>query len=88
MKHETQTLLTAGKLIKSIAREPFAWPGGYLRVLVNEGACVCGPCVKEHFQEELYAATNWSRDLGEFLVYSGDDAEGYCEHCNRSLNLI
>ena len=87
MKLETLNMLTNGKLIKSIARQPFAWPGGYLRVLHNDGGSICGICVKERFAEELYNST-WigTEECFEYLIQ--EETDNYCEHCNRKLSEI
>ena len=86
MKNTTRKMLEHGKLIKDIARHPFAFPGGYLRVLHNDGA-ICGICVKERFAEELYDATHISRDVFQFIIQDSEDI-GYCEHCNKMLTDI
>lgn len=85
MKNKVRDLLNSGKILKDIARHPYAWPGGYLKVLVMNGSVLCGHCVKERFADELWTAHNICRDVGIIVYYEGLE---YCEHCNRELANI
>ena len=39
-------------LAKSIARHPYAWPGGYVRALVLEdGGTLCPKCVRSEYRQ-------------------------------------
>ena len=86
MKATTKAILTAAKLLKDIARNPYAFPGGYVKMYVCDGATICGHCVKARFDVELYDLANgYYRDHCVTLWQDGDN---YCEHCNRQFSEI
>jgi hypothetical protein len=75
--------------LKSVVREPFAWPGGYERaVITNDGDLICHQCCKENYYLMLHSTRGAYRDgwhvVGAILL---DDMEGdnTCSQCNRQL---
>lgn len=74
--------------IKTFIREPYAWPGGYPKVLVmRDGECLCDKCAKSEFKEICYATTTnfndgWQAE-GSMIHYEG--APIICAHCNVEI---
>jgi hypothetical protein len=84
----TRSNLEALRAAKDVARNPYAWPGGYQRFLMlADGDCLCPACVKCEFKEIVWA-TMHSLNAG-WLPAAGDinweDAELYCAHCNAQI---
>jgi len=73
---------------KKVARDKFAWPGGYPLVLVMaDGGVLCPECVRAEWRS-IVTYTKWGQR------YSGWCAEGYsieespeedviCDHCGK-----
>ena len=76
------------EVLKSVARHPFAWPGGYARRLVlDDGATLCRECVKTEYRS-LYRSTRdgdkdgWSV-AGEYIFWEGVAEQ--CVHCGATI---
>jgi hypothetical protein len=70
----------------SVAREPFAWPGGYERfAYTDDGATLCHKCCKVEYGQ---IATAYDND-GWKVVGVGCEAEIdgplFCTHCNATI---
>jgi hypothetical protein len=73
---------------RSVAREPYAWPGGYPRFLVtSDGGCLCPACVRREFHKIASAAMDNRNDgwkpQGSSINY--EDKGLVCDHCNRLI---
>jgi hypothetical protein len=71
--------------VKQFIREPYAWPGGYPKILVMaDGECLCPKCARANFRA-IVAATKaglrdgWKAD-GVGIHWEG--APVYCAQCN------
>jgi len=75
--------------LKSVIREPYAWPGGYERFLImDDGDAICHRCAKEGFKLMLQSTLfNYNDGWG----VAGQDAECNsdgpinCGHCSASI---
>ncbi len=73
-----------------VAREHYAWPGGYeLFAVMNDGEVLCFGCVRENYRQIAFA-TRQKHD------HSGWSCEGFdhtgntdeiecCAHCSREI---
>lgn len=73
---------------KSVAREPYAWPGGYPKYLVmSDGGCLCPSCVKKEFR--LIARATIAGDNSGWRAEAADinyeDLELRCDHCGAEI---
>ena len=79
------------KTLHSVARNPYAWPGGYGRRLVlTDGEVLCHDCVQSNYAE-LYRATrdgerNGWAVAGEYIPWEGP--ADYCAHCGAELPTV
>ena len=81
------TIIEAAKLV---ARERFAWPGGYPLVLVmSDGETLCPECVRLNFRLIVQAARDPHDDSGwrpvGFEVEEAPEEEVSCAHCRRVI---
>lgn len=73
---------------KSVAREPFAWPGGYPRfLLMTDGGCLCPDCVKREFRLIAQATVKGYRDGWQAAAadINWEDPNLFCDHCGRHI---
>lgn len=85
----TQSAIKRARKLKTIAREQFAWPGGYaLFAITHDGACICRKCCRGEFSTMLQSTLHSARDGWE--VAAIDCAANYdevvsCAHCGADL---
>ena len=79
--------------IFTVARHKFAWPGGYLMVLVmSDGEFLCPDCVRENV--DTIARDTRNRSRSGWAAAGADcldnmDCEGErCVHCERELGSL
>lgn len=74
--------------VKDVARNPYAWPGGYPRFLVmSDGECLCPKCVRSEFRQIVRAALlglrdGWKPEGGDI---NWEDNTLFCAHCNERI---
>lgn len=74
--------------VKSVAREPYAWPGGYPRILVMaDGETLCPKCAKAEFKLICHATlqnerSGW-RAAGADIHWEG--LPEICAHCSAEI---
>lgn len=79
----------AGKLVKEIIRNPYAWPGGYAKAAITtDGAMLCHSCVKDNYREIIHSTTIWQINdgwqvSGIMLAMEADSVP--CDHCGHSF---
>lgn len=82
---ENQTEIRAAK---ELAREPYAWPGGYPKfALMNDGECLCASCIKDNFALIARSTRDNSRD-GWTVVgveINWEDTEMACANCSKPI---
>lgn len=84
------TRSNALQALQYVAREPYAWPGGYETfVITSAGEMICPKCVRENYSQ-MYRDTvsRGKRDCG-WTVAAADATcncdEATCDHCGRDL---
>ncbi len=78
-------------LLKSLVREPYAWPGGYERLAITtDGGLLCSKCLKSNFRTILHSTKYQYRDGWQvggscYEAVSADccpdDYQNNCDHC-------
>jgi hypothetical protein len=76
----------AGRIALSIAREPFAWPGGYERFAVtDDAAALCRRCC----HAELSIIRQSDAGDGWHIIGAGSSADTdgplHCDHCDAEI---
>lgn len=77
--------------IKDIIRAPYAWPGGYAKVLLmSDGECMCSACAKENYRLILRATRDNDRnDRSGWQAYGAqihwEGAPMQCCNCNQDM---
>jgi hypothetical protein len=73
-----------------VARNPFAWPGGYpVALVLSDGACLCPGCCRSEAALVSRAGrdpsyrTGWEPEAATIL--DGDEVET-CAHCGEPIN--
>lgn len=85
-------------LLKSLIREPYAWPGGYERLAItSDGAMLCTKCLKDNFRNILHSTKyqyqdGWQVNGAAYEAISTDccdqECTSYCGHCNKMFGEI
>jgi hypothetical protein len=84
IKHTADTGL---KALRLVAREPYAFPGGYdILAIADDGGAICHKCLKENYSEAYHDTrkewnTGW-RITGAFTTAECDEPV-YCAHCSN-----
>ena len=80
---------TKTKQIQQMAREGYAWPGGYPLVLsMGDGGCLCPQCVRSNYrlirkaQREGMRRDSWYPEA-VFIHYEGAPIQ--CDNCYESI---
>lgn len=77
------------KVIQRMARDAYAWPGGYpLLLLMGDGECLCPACTRSNYRLIRKAQRAGDRrdswyPTEVFIHYEG--APIYCAHCNAEV---
>lgn len=78
--------------LKDYIREPFAWPGGYLKILLlADGSVICADCARDNFREIVRDTKNWKRGTSA-VEYVGieyeqeEDCPLLCDECSREVD--
>ena len=78
-------------VVRIIARDRYAWPGGYeLLAVMDDGALVCSGCLHENYREILTDTKKGWNTGWRVVGYTTDDCcekdnADYCAHCNKPL---
>ena len=71
--------------LKSIVRQPYAWPGGYpLFALMTDGESLCSDCCNAEYKSILSATRSDDKSSGWNLAgieVNWEDSDLYCAHC-------
>jgi hypothetical protein len=80
---------TSINAVKDMIRAPYAWPGGYSKVLVmSDGESMCAQCVKENYKLILRATRDNDSRSGWAALYEAVHWEGaplQCANCNQDM---
>jgi hypothetical protein len=73
------------RLADTLAREPFAWPGGYPRYAVtSDGGCLCSSCCKT--ERDLIGTTTGSDGWNVvWLAINYADKDLACDNCHEEI---
>jgi hypothetical protein len=75
---------------KVVAREKYAWPGGYaLSLVMADGGVLCPECVK-HEWRSIVRYTLWNLPQSGWMaaglaVEECPESDVYCDHCNAVI---
>jgi|SRR5690625_80737 len=76
--------------VKDYIRAPFAFPGGYKKVLVmTDGGILCDACAKDNFRliaestREPVPGDQWAADYVELFL---EDEPEECAHCYTAIH--
>jgi hypothetical protein len=89
MKSKLKDRLKATRQVKEAIREPFAWPGGYLKtVICSDGGCLCPPCAHKEWYQICHDtikgwATGWEV-VGSGIIWEG---KTNCDECQVNLAI-
>jgi len=91
----------ARNLLVSIVKHPYAWPGGYERLLVTQdGALLCSKCCRKEASQIMWDVRNnhntgWLPVASTYEAVSADcarevseDLVSYCDHCSREFGEL
>lgn len=77
-------------IAKRVARDAYAWPGGYpLALVMSDGECLCPSCIKSEWRNIVDSTIRdipdgW-RAAGALCTADTDDAIA-CAHCGADLS--
>ena len=81
----TYDLSRSRDVAKYIARERYAWPGGYpLFAVTDDGAALCPDCCKTEYRQiaESIPGDGW-HTIRIDINYEDDDL--FCDHCSNQI---
>ena len=73
---------------KEVARNPYAWPGGYPKYLIlTDGGSLCPACVKSEFFQIAYSDRHDMQDGWgpEAADINWENESLTCDHCNKPI---
>lgn len=74
------------RLADQLAREPFAWPGGYpLFAVTSDGFALCSRCCSS---ERESIATTTGNDGWNIIALeiNWEEPDFFCSHCSRPID--
>ena len=80
--------LTALRAAKKVARDVYAWPGGYpLFLVTTDGGCLCPACIKKEWRNIVSSALMDCRDgwLPAAADINYEDGALFCDHCSQRI---
>lgn len=86
MREDTRKLTTSERLL-ALARQRWAWPGGYeIFFITDDGGTLCAPCVAGSWLELIQDANPGDGWYIDGFSHTGeiDDPET-CDHCYREI---
>ena len=75
--------------VKQVAKDHFAWPGGYpLMTVLADGECLCATCTEKELRLIVTATANPGTDtqweaIGQEVNWEDDSL--YCCHCDQTI---
>ena len=75
--------------VKDFIREPYAWPGGYPKILfMSDGECICPTCARENFHQIVNSTKHYLRDgwqaTGVMIHWEGEPV--LCANCGEETD--
>lgn len=74
--------------VREFIRQPYAWPGGYPKVLIMTDCCyLCVKCAKDNYRLISDATRNNLRDGWQAagVQINWEDTDGECANCNAKI---
>lgn len=74
--------------VRDYCREPYAWPGGYPKVLImSDGECLCSKCARSEYRAISAATRAGLRDgwRAEGVDIHWEGPAETCAHCNAEI---
>ena len=75
--------------VKSVIRHPYAWPGGYPRmVIMSDGEALCHKCARAEFKLIARATVDGNRRSGWEAIgddINWEDSDLHCAHCSEQI---
>lgn len=73
------------RLADELARNPYAWPGGYPRyAIADDGAPICRTCAATE-RESIGTTTGSDGWCLIAIDINWEDAHLFCSHCNQQI---
>jgi hypothetical protein len=76
-------------MVKSLIREPYAWPGGYPQYLItSDGGALSHQACKDNWREIVSSVLTRHTDSGWYPVcvdVNWEDNDLYCEHTGERI---
>ena len=75
--------------VRDYIRQPYAWPGGYPRVLIMaDGEPLCSQCARENYKEISFTTRAGARNYdwfacGVYIYWEGEPL--HCSHCEKVI---
>jgi hypothetical protein len=89
---------TARNTLVSLIKHPYAWPGGYERMMITtDGVLLCSECVRKEARRIMADirdgyATGWMPGGTCYEAISPDctpdDCKTYCDHCGKEVGEL
>ena len=82
------TAAQACKIAKTVARERYAWPGGYeLFLVTSDGGVLCAKCARAEFGLIARSTIQGAQDgwRAEVVDIHWEGAAETCAHCNAEI---
>lgn len=76
------------KQVKDYIRAPYAWPGGYAKILVmHDGEVLCADCARADFRLIVSSTRTGARDgwKAEGVTLHQEGPALYCANCNKGI---
>lgn len=75
--------------VREYIRTPYAWPGGYQKILImSDGEVICPDCARSEYRQISNSTRHKLRDgwsaEGVDIFYEG--ASINCAHCNKQID--
>jgi hypothetical protein len=89
-RNYTYDLDVGSDIAKYVAREHYAWPGGYeLFVITDDGGLLCFDCCRSEFTQIIWdevndCSTGWRVTAMDSMA--SYDEPHHCDHCSRVIS--
>lgn len=74
--------------VRDFARDPFAWPGGYPKILIMaDGGTLCAACARSEYRQISRSTRDHARDgwAAVAVTIHWEGAALDCDHCGVQI---
>lgn len=74
--------------VREFIRQPYAWPGGYPKVLImSDSEYLCVGCAKDNYRLISDSTRHVNRDgwQASEVQINWEDVDAHCAHCNEAI---